>query len=72
MAGVTIVRLERHLFQRGGLFLSAAMNGFYGLKRATGNLPADAPLGSPYAIAHPSPEEPPARLHRVGLAPRAA
>ncbi len=28
---------------RGGFLLSAAMNGFYGLKGITGNLPADAP-----------------------------
>lgn len=27
--------------------LSAAMNGFYGLKALTRNLPADAPLSSP-------------------------
>lgn len=38
---------------RGGFLLSAAMNGFYGLKRLTGNLPADAPGAAAGAIAHP-------------------
>jgi radical SAM superfamily enzyme YgiQ (UPF0313 family) len=36
-----LVRGARQL-RPGALFLSAAMNGFYGLKRLTGNLPADA------------------------------
>lgn len=38
----------------GAAMLSAAMNGFYGLKRLTGNLPADAQPG-PRRIAHPAP-----------------
>ncbi len=38
----------------GALLLSAAMNGFYGLKRLTGNLPADAAPG--LAIEHPTSE----------------
>ncbi|MBU1900578.1 B12-binding domain-containing radical SAM protein, partial [Myxococcota bacterium] len=37
----------------GGLMLSSAMNGFYGLKRWTGNLPASARDAEP--IAHPRP-----------------
>ncbi len=45
----------------GGLLLSAAMNGFYGLKRLSGNLPADAraPEGT---ILHPEASAPPVRL----------
>lgn len=43
----------------GGLMLSAAMNGFYGLKRLTGNRPADA---TPRPRPHPSPL-PRARAH---------
>jgi radical SAM superfamily enzyme YgiQ (UPF0313 family) len=45
----------------GGLLLSAAMNGFYGWKRLTGNLPADAepPRGT---ITHPPADAPPVRL----------
>jgi radical SAM superfamily enzyme YgiQ (UPF0313 family) len=47
----------------GGLMLSASMNGFYGLKRLTGNLPAEA-RDRPGAsrIAHPEPGSPPARI----------
>lgn len=42
---------------RGGLMLAAAMNGFYGLKRLTGNTPATAPIATAHRIAHPqSPE----------------
>jgi radical SAM superfamily enzyme YgiQ (UPF0313 family) len=37
---------------RGGLMLSAAMNGFYGLKGLSGNLPADAPLEATGGIDH--------------------
>lgn len=47
---------------RGGLMLSAAMNGFYGLKRLTGNLPADAAERPESQIAHPDPEQAAARL----------
>jgi radical SAM superfamily enzyme YgiQ (UPF0313 family) len=39
----------------GGLMLSAAMNGFYGLKRIEGNAPWEADLGGP-RIAHPTTE----------------
>jgi radical SAM superfamily enzyme YgiQ (UPF0313 family) len=46
----------------GGWMLSAAMNGFYGLKQLTGNLPAEAPLVSSTRISHPSPESVPVRL----------
>jgi radical SAM superfamily enzyme YgiQ (UPF0313 family) len=41
----------------GGMMLSAAMNGFYGLKRLEGNEPASAPLGEG-RIAHPAPSAP--------------
>lgn len=41
----------------GALMLSGAMNGFYGLKRLTGNLPADAALDAGAMIHHPSPFE---------------
>lgn len=46
----------------GGLMLSAAMNGFYGLKRALGNVPADAGMENAGQIEHPSGDEPPFRL----------
>jgi radical SAM superfamily enzyme YgiQ (UPF0313 family) len=36
----------------GGTMLSAAMNGFYGLKRLTGNLPIDMPVLGPSRISH--------------------
>jgi hypothetical protein len=39
----------------GGMMLAAAMNGFYGLKRLTGNLPAEAPVAGAGRIAHPAP-----------------
>lgn len=39
--------------------LSAAMNGFYGLKRLTGNLPADVPDADTNRIAHPISENAP-------------
>lgn len=51
---------------RGGLMLSAAMNGFYGAKRLTGNVPADPPRVERARIRHPSPEAPPARLWPLG------
>jgi radical SAM superfamily enzyme YgiQ (UPF0313 family) len=38
--------------RRGGLMLSAAMNGFYGMKRLTGNLPAEAPREGEGRIRH--------------------
>lgn len=47
---------------KGGLMLSATMNGFYGAKRLTGSLPADAPLPSTGLIEHPAPDAAPARL----------
>ena len=37
----------------GAMMLSAAMNGFYGLKRLEGNLPADAPTHELGRIPHP-------------------
>jgi len=56
-----IARGARYL-SRGGAMLSAAMNGFYGLKRATGNTPRAASLGGEGRIAHPSPSDTPTRL----------
>ncbi|WP_437737461.1 B12-binding domain-containing radical SAM protein [Sorangium sp. So ce1335] len=52
---------------RGGLMLSATMNGFYGLKQITGNEPAAPPVEAEGAIRHPAPGEAPARLSRLGL-----
>jgi radical SAM superfamily enzyme YgiQ (UPF0313 family) len=46
----------------GGLMLSAAMNGFYGLKRLTGNLPADPPADDGQRIDHPDRLAAPLRL----------
>jgi radical SAM superfamily enzyme YgiQ (UPF0313 family) len=45
----------------GGMMLAAAMNGFYGLKRLTGNLPVEAPIIGAGRIRHPFPDERPAR-----------
>lgn len=45
----------------GALLLSAAMNGFYGLKQLSGNAPADAERARG-RIPHPPPEAPPIRL----------
>jgi len=49
-------RLSRGVpvLSRGGLMLSSAMNGFYGLKGMTGNLPAEAALEGKERIAHPT------------------
>lgn len=46
----------------GALLLSSTMNGFYGLKRLTGNLPATASAVGPGRIDHPDPALPPTRL----------
>jgi radical SAM superfamily enzyme YgiQ (UPF0313 family) len=46
---------------RGGMMLAAAMNGFYGLKRLTGNLPIVAPTIGAGRIRHPFPDERSAR-----------
>jgi radical SAM superfamily enzyme YgiQ (UPF0313 family) len=58
----------------GGMMLSSAMNGFYGLKRLRDNLPADAPIPSDHRITHPHPDAPAVRLgvRRVAKAPEAA
>jgi hypothetical protein len=45
--------------------LSASMNAFYGGKQITGNGPAEARTSGP-AIAHPKPDEAPARLTQLG------
>lgn len=49
----------------GGMMLSAAMNGFYGLKQVTGNPPAEAATTGEGRIAHPDPAAPPERLARL-------
>ena len=49
----------------GGMMLSAAMNGFYGLKQLTGNPPAEAATTGEGRIAHPDPAAPPERLARL-------
>jgi radical SAM superfamily enzyme YgiQ (UPF0313 family) len=49
----------------GGLMLSATMNGFYGAKRLTGSLPADAPAEPAGRIEHPAPDLAPTRLSAV-------
>lgn len=46
----------------GGLALSLAMNGFYGLKQLTGNTPATPALDAAERIAHGSGDAAPARL----------
>lgn len=46
----------------GGMMLSAAMNGFYGLKRLTGNLPTDMAVLSPNRISHPVSSQPISRF----------
>jgi radical SAM superfamily enzyme YgiQ (UPF0313 family) len=53
----------------GGMMLSAAMNGFYGLKRLSGNLPRTAPRANEGMIAHPHAGDPPARLLQLRRAP---
>jgi radical SAM superfamily enzyme YgiQ (UPF0313 family) len=58
--GAVAARLARgaRTLSPGGLMLSAAMNGFYGLKRLEGNEPADArPTGE--RIRHPAPRTTP-------------
>jgi radical SAM superfamily enzyme YgiQ (UPF0313 family) len=65
LVGARLARGTR-LLSPGAMMLSAAMNGFYGLKRLTGNLPADAPLAPGARIAHPRADEAPARLFRLG------
>src|SRR5262249_53129009 len=59
-----IERLARGALRlsRGAMMLSAAMNGFYGLKRLTGNIPADAPAPAAGRITHPDPRDLPLRL----------
>jgi radical SAM superfamily enzyme YgiQ (UPF0313 family) len=65
--GAVLGRLARGVRQlgKGGLMLSATMNGFYGTKRLMGSWPADAPLESAGRIAHPSAEAPPTRLAQL-------
>lgn len=43
----------------GGMMLSGAMNGFYGLKRLSGNRPLTQAVGGPHRIAHEQPAAPP-------------
>ncbi len=67
-----IERLARGARQlsRGGMMLSAAMNGFYGLKQITGNIPADAPATHASRIAHPDSRDAPLRLNDQGMRPK--
>src|SRR5258705_3716122 len=55
----------------GGMMLSAAMNGFYGLKQLTGNPPAEAAEIGEERIAHPNPTAPPQPLARLRRTPQA-
>jgi radical SAM superfamily enzyme YgiQ (UPF0313 family) len=41
---------------RGGTMLAASMNGFYGLKQLTGNLPLDMSVDDRNRICHPAPQ----------------
>jgi radical SAM superfamily enzyme YgiQ (UPF0313 family) len=50
---------------RGGMMLAAAMNGFYGLKRLTGNLPIEPPAIGEGRIRHPFSDERSARAELV-------
>lgn len=61
--GYVAARVARGMRQLGpgGRMLSAAMNGFYGRKRLTGNRPADAPEGGA-RITHPRRDDEPLRL----------
>ena len=52
---------------RGGMMLSAAMNGFYGLKQLTGNLPATAAAYPESTIEHPTADASPARLTTISV-----
>jgi radical SAM superfamily enzyme YgiQ (UPF0313 family) len=63
-ASSVTVRLARGVKQlsRGGLMLSSAMNGFYGLKRLTGNYPAYPSSDEPGQIVHPSADDTPVRI----------
>jgi radical SAM superfamily enzyme YgiQ (UPF0313 family) len=57
-------RLARgaRMLRPGAMMLSAAMNGFYGLKQLTGNEPAVTERGAPGRIDHPSVREAPRRI----------
>jgi radical SAM superfamily enzyme YgiQ (UPF0313 family) len=61
MVGERLARGARQL-RPGAKMLSAAMNGFYGLKRLTGNEPCTAASRAPERIRHPSPDAEPTRL----------
>ncbi len=67
--GLVVDRLARGARQlsRGGMMLSAAMNGFYGLKQLTGNEPASPPREGEGRIAHPDPRQAPLRLSQIGV-----
>ena len=56
-----LLRAAKRL-NKGGMMLAAAMNGFYGLKRLTGNIPATPALKATTRIAHPAAIEAPFRL----------
>jgi hypothetical protein len=57
-----VTRAAKQL-RAGGLMLSASMNGFYGLKRLTNNLPAEARDSEQTPrIAHPHASQNPERI----------
>jgi hypothetical protein len=72
-ASLVAERLARgaRTLRPGAMMLSTAMNGFYGLKRLTGNLPRTAPRTNEGLIEHPRPEALPTRLLRPRAAPAA-
>jgi radical SAM superfamily enzyme YgiQ (UPF0313 family) len=56
-----LARAKRRL-NAGGMMLAGAMNGFYGLKRVTGNTPIVQPTTTANRIAHPAPQAAPFRM----------
>jgi radical SAM superfamily enzyme YgiQ (UPF0313 family) len=63
-------RLARgaRMLRPGAMMLSAAMNGFYGMKQLTGNEPTVDDRPTSHRIAHPVADAVPRRLHRLPLA----
>jgi radical SAM superfamily enzyme YgiQ (UPF0313 family) len=58
----------RRQLRPGALLLSSTMNAFYGLKRLTRNLPADAPLEGKERVCHPAASNTPVRLAKLNAA----
>jgi radical SAM superfamily enzyme YgiQ (UPF0313 family) len=65
--GLVLERLARGARQlsRGGMMLSAAMNGFYGFKQVTGNEPVTPPIVGEGRIEHPAPRETLAQISAI-------